>query len=229
MWSSADSANCPPTLCVKHYAHPAAFNLPFPLPLRQNAAPVTIQLTTTHAARAFAPAEQMRFCAASPRNIRVSLSALRGVSPSEKYQKAIKEALNKSRHAPCLHIFCLIARKLLEIHQVFLRRFHTIKRKICLRNLHTRFNQHFLKSRRIAIISHLPRGFQSALPSPTSPKRRAGYDTAYPNARGARICSCGANALLRGFAAHQIVFRAKRFARRASRLTNPLSRAIITL
>ncbi len=103
----------------------------------------------------------------APRNIRVSLSALRGVSPSEKYQKAI--------------------------------------------------------------ISHLPRGFQSALPSPTPPKRRASYDTAYPNARGARICSCGANALLRGFAAHQIVFHAKRFARRASRLTNPLSRAIITL
>ena len=140
----------------------------------------------------------------APRNIRVSLSAFRGVSPSEKYQKAIKEALNKSRHAPCLHIFCL-------------------------RNLHTRFNQHFLKSRRIAIISHLPRGFQSALPSPTPPKRRTGYDTAHHNARGARICSCGANALLRGFAAHQIVFRVKRFARRASRLTNPLSRAIITL
>ena len=38
----------------------------------------------------------------------------------------IKEALNKSRHASCLHIFRLIARK------------------ICLRNLHTRFNQHFL-------------------------------------------------------------------------------------
>ena len=54
-----------------------------------------------------------------------------------------KEALNKSRHASCLHIFRRIARKLLEIHQVFLRRFHTIKRKICLRNLHTRFNQHF--------------------------------------------------------------------------------------
>ena len=53
------------------------------------------------------------------------------------------EALNKSRHASYLHIFRLIARKLLEIHQVFLRRFHTIKRKICLRNPHTRFNQHF--------------------------------------------------------------------------------------
>ncbi len=39
-----------------------------------------------------------------------------------------------------------LARKLLEIHQVFLRRFHTIKRKICLRNLHTRFNQRFLKN-----------------------------------------------------------------------------------
>ena len=37
----------------------------------------------------------------------------------------------------------MIARKLLEIHQVFLRRFHTINRKICLHNLHTRFNQHF--------------------------------------------------------------------------------------
>ena len=36
------------------------------------------------------------------------------------------EALNKSRHASCLHIFRLIARKLLEIHQVFLRHFHTI-------------------------------------------------------------------------------------------------------
>ena len=57
----------------------------------------------------------------------------------------IKEALNKSRHASCLHIFRLIARKLLEIHQVFLRHFHTINRKICLRNLHTRFNQRFLK------------------------------------------------------------------------------------
>ena len=37
-----------------------------------------------------------------------------------------KEALNKSRHASCLHIFRNPARKLLEIHQVFLRRFHTI-------------------------------------------------------------------------------------------------------
>ena len=55
-----------------------------------------------------------------------------------------KEALNKSQHASCLHIFRLIARKLLEIHQVFLRHFHTINRKICLRNLHTRFNQRFL-------------------------------------------------------------------------------------
>ena len=36
------------------------------------------------------------------------------------------EALNKSRHASCLHIFRHIARKLLEIHQVFLRHFHTI-------------------------------------------------------------------------------------------------------
>ena len=54
-----------------------------------------------------------------------------------------REALNKSRHAPCLHIFRLIARKLLEIHQVFLRLFHAIRQKICLRNLHTRFNQHF--------------------------------------------------------------------------------------
>ena len=60
-------------------------------------------------------------------------------------QFILREALNKSRHASCLHIFRLIARKLLEIHQVFLRRFHTIKRKICLRNLHTRFNQCFLK------------------------------------------------------------------------------------
>ena len=61
----------------------------------------------------------------------------------------VREALNKSRHASCLHIFRNLARKLLEIHQVFLRRFHTITgggfrlRKICLRNLHTRFNQHF--------------------------------------------------------------------------------------
>ena len=55
-----------------------------------------------------------------------------------------KEALNKSRHASYLHIFRLIARKLLEIHQVFLRHFRAIRRKICLRNLHTRFNQHFL-------------------------------------------------------------------------------------
>ncbi len=37
-----------------------------------------------------------------------------------------REALNKSRHTSCLHIFRLIARKLLEIHQVFLRHFHTI-------------------------------------------------------------------------------------------------------
>jgi len=62
-----------------------------------------------------------------------------------------KELLNKSRHASCLHIFRWIARKFLEIHQVFLRRFHAITgggfrlRKICLRNLHTRFNQCFLK------------------------------------------------------------------------------------
>ncbi len=39
---------------------------------------------------------------------------------------ASREVLNKSRHASCLHIFRLIARKLLEIHQVFLRHFHTI-------------------------------------------------------------------------------------------------------
>ncbi len=38
----------------------------------------------------------------------------------------IKEVLIKSRHASCLLIFRLIARKLLEIHQVFLRHFHTI-------------------------------------------------------------------------------------------------------
>ena len=37
-----------------------------------------------------------------------------------------KEALNKSRHASYLHIFRLIARKLLEIHQVFLRHFRAI-------------------------------------------------------------------------------------------------------
>ena len=37
-----------------------------------------------------------------------------------------KEALNKSRHASCLHIFRHIARKLLEIHQVFLRHFRAI-------------------------------------------------------------------------------------------------------
>ncbi len=37
-----------------------------------------------------------------------------------------KEALNKSRHAYYLHIFRLIARKLLEIHQVFLRHFRAI-------------------------------------------------------------------------------------------------------
>ena len=53
------------------------------------------------------------------------------------------EVLNKSQYASCLHIFRLIARKLLEIHQVFLRRFHTILRKICLRNLHIGFNQRF--------------------------------------------------------------------------------------
>ena len=39
---------------------------------------------------------------------------------------SIKEALNKSWYASCLHIFRYIARKLLEIHQVFLRHFHTI-------------------------------------------------------------------------------------------------------
>ena len=50
-----------------------------------------------------------------------------------------------------MHIFRFIARKLLEIHQVFLRRFHTIKRKICLRDLHTRFNQFFPKNGGIAI------------------------------------------------------------------------------
>ena len=44
-----------------------------------------------------------------------------------------KEALNKSRHASCLHIFRRIARK------------------ICLRNLHTRFNQRFLKISRQAL------------------------------------------------------------------------------
>ncbi len=38
----------------------------------------------------------------------------------------IKEALNKSRHASYLLIFRHIARKLLEIHQVFLRHFRTI-------------------------------------------------------------------------------------------------------
>ena len=37
-----------------------------------------------------------------------------------------KEALNKSRHASYLHIFHHIARKLLEIHQVFLRHFRAI-------------------------------------------------------------------------------------------------------
>ena len=40
--------------------------------------------------------------------------------------KKIKKALNKSRHASYLHIFHHIARKLLEIHQVFLRHFHAI-------------------------------------------------------------------------------------------------------
>ena len=88
------------------------------------------------------PAAALTFCGAdgfSP----VSVS----VSGSKTYFVAFvpKEALNKSRHASYLHIFRLIARKLLEIHQVFLRRFHTIKRKICLRNLHTRFNQRFPK------------------------------------------------------------------------------------
>ena len=39
---------------------------------------------------------------------------------------SVREALNKSRHASCLHIFRHFARKLLEIHQVFLRHFHTI-------------------------------------------------------------------------------------------------------
>ncbi len=98
----------------------------------------------------------------APRNIQVSLSALRGVSPSEKYQKAIKEALNKSRHAPCLHIFCLTARKLLEIHQVFLRRFHTIKRKICLRNLHTRS----LKAAGLQLFRTCPAAFNLPFPLP---------------------------------------------------------------
>ncbi len=138
------------------------------------------------------------------------LSICPSLSRSAKTPRQLRySSPQRTRRAPCLHIFCLIARKLLEIHQVFLRRFHTIKRKICLRNLHTRFNQHFLKSRRIAIISHLPRGFQSALPSTTPPKRRTSCDTACHNARGARICSCGANALLHGFAAHQIVFPLK--------------------
>ena len=39
---------------------------------------------------------------------------------------SVREALNKSRHASCLHIFRRFARKLLEIHQVFLRHFHAI-------------------------------------------------------------------------------------------------------
>ena len=56
----------------------------------------------------------------------------------------LKEALNKPWHASYLHIFRHIARKFLEIHQVFLRRFRAFWRKICLRNLHTRFNQCFL-------------------------------------------------------------------------------------
>ncbi len=41
-------------------------------------------------------------------------------------EKILKEALNKSRHASCLLIFRHLARKLLEIHQVFLRHFHAI-------------------------------------------------------------------------------------------------------
>ena len=39
---------------------------------------------------------------------------------------SVRKALNKSRHASCLHIFRRFARKLLEIHQVFLRHFHAI-------------------------------------------------------------------------------------------------------
>ena len=80
-----------------------------------------------------------------------------------------KEALNKSWHASYLHIFRLIARKLLEIHQVFLRRFHTILQKICLRNLHTRFNQHFLKYRK-----------------PLSGKSEGGFSI--DNAEGGHVC-----------------------------------------
>ena len=74
----------------------------------------------------------------------------------------VREALNKSRHASCLHIFRNLARKLLEIHQVFLRRFHTSKRKICLRNLHTRFNQHFPRTVPAAL-SHQPSSYRLSL------------------------------------------------------------------
>ena len=49
----------------------------------------------------------------------------RGVGKVFGFNKA-KEALDKSWHASCLHIFRHFARKLLEIHQVFLRHFHAI-------------------------------------------------------------------------------------------------------
>ncbi len=57
-------------------------------------------------------------------------------SDSEPFQEGCaltipREALNKSRHASCLHIF---------------RRRKPPPRKIYLRNLHTRFNQHFPRS-----------------------------------------------------------------------------------
>ena len=41
-------------------------------------------------------------------------------------ENCAKEVLNKSRHASCLLIFRHLARKLLEIHQVFLRHFRAI-------------------------------------------------------------------------------------------------------
>ena len=83
--------------------------------------------------------------------IRYKIKNRRTVLAARLFFKKIREALNKSRHASCLHIFRLIARKLLEIHQVFLRHFHAIGRKICLRNLHTRFNQHFLRNNALFI------------------------------------------------------------------------------
>ena len=57
-----------------------------------------------------------------------------------------KEALNKSRHAYYLHIFRL---KYIKYSCVtFVQSWGGFRlRKICLRNLHTRFNQHSIITR----------------------------------------------------------------------------------